>query len=212
MLYHLFKYFDNVHNLPGAGMFQYISFRAAAAIIIALLIVIVFGRNIINFLRRKQIGEEIRDLGLEGQLQKKGTPTMGGVIILLAILIPVLLFGQLDNVYIQLMLVSTIWLGLIGFLAGVSFQKGLLRAGRAPLAIFGAVSVVLVYGGIMNPASAILYQPNLSLSVLKAYYLTGFPFDLVHAAATALFLWFGAEPMLEKLERVKRKYGLTEAE
>ena len=89
---------------------------AAAAIIIALLIVIVFGRNIINFLRRKQIGEEIRDLGLEGQLQKKGTPTMGGVIILLAILIPVLLFGQLDNVYIQLMLVSTIWLGLIGFL------------------------------------------------------------------------------------------------
>ena len=115
MLYHLFKYFDNVHNLPGAGMFQYISFRAAAAIIIALLIVIVFGRNII-FLRRKQIGEEIRDLGLEGQLQKKGTPTMGGVIILLAILIPVLLFGQLDNVYIQLMLVSTIWLGLIGFL------------------------------------------------------------------------------------------------
>ena len=103
-------------------------------------------------------------------------------------------------------------MGLIGFLAGVSFQKGLLRAGRAPLAIFGAVSVVLIYGGIMNPASAILYQPNLSLSVLKAYYLTGFPFDLVHAAATALFLWFGAEPMLEKLERVKRKYGLTEAE
>ena len=103
-------------------------------------------------------------------------------------------------------------MGLIGFLAGVSFQKGLLRAGRAPLAIFGAVSVVLIYGGIMNPASAILYQPNLSVSVLKAYYLTGFPFDLVHAAATALFLWFGAEPMLEKLERVKRKYGLTEAE
>ena len=103
-------------------------------------------------------------------------------------------------------------MGLIGFLAGVSFQKGLLRAGRAPLAIFGAVSVVLIYGGIMNPASAILYQPNLSVSVLKAYYLTGFPFDLVHAAATALFLWFGAEPMLAKLERVKRKYGLTEAE
>ena len=101
-------------------------------------------------------------------------------------------------------------MGLIGFLAGLAFQKGLLRAGRAPLAIFGAVSVILIYGGLMNPASAILYQPNLSLAVLKAYYLTGFPFDLVHAAATALFLWFGAEPMLEKLERVKRKYGLTE--
>ena len=101
-------------------------------------------------------------------------------------------------------------MGLIGFLAGILFQKGLLRAGRAPLAVFGAISVVLIYGGLMNPASAILYQPNLSLSVLKAYYLTGFPFDLVHAAATALFLWLGAEPMLEKLERVKRKYGLTE--
>ena len=101
-------------------------------------------------------------------------------------------------------------MGLIGFLAGVCFQKGLLRAGRAPLAIFGAVSVVLIYGGLMNPASAILYQPNLSWSVLKAYYLTGFPFDLVHAAAMALFLWFGAEPMLEKLDRVKCKYGLTE--
>ena len=101
-------------------------------------------------------------------------------------------------------------MGLIGFFAGLAFQKGLLRAGRAPLAIFGAVSVILIYGGLMNPASAILYQPNLSLAVLKAYYLTGFPFDLVHAAATALFLWFGAEPMLEKLERIKRKYGLTE--
>ena len=93
MLYHLFKYFDNVHNLPGAGMFQYISFRAAAAIIIALLIVIVFGRNIINFLRRKQIGEEIRDLGLEGQLQKKGTPTMGGLMFIAAIAIVCLSVG-----------------------------------------------------------------------------------------------------------------------
>ena len=146
MLYHLFKYFDNVHNLPGAGMFQYISFRAAAAIIIALLIVIVFGRNIINFLRRKQIGEEIRDLGLEGQLQKKGTPTMGGVIILLAILVPVLLFGQLDNVYIQLMLVSTIWLGLIGFLDDyikVVKKRNLgLKAGQKSL---GQLLVAVLY-------------------------------------------------------------------
>lgn len=116
MLYHLFKHLDNLYDLPGAGMFQYISFRAAAAIILSLLITIVFGRKIINMLRRKQIGEDIRDLGLEGQLQKKGTPTMGGILILLSILIPVLLFGQLDNIYIQLMLVSTVWLGLIGFL------------------------------------------------------------------------------------------------
>ena len=114
MLYHLFRYLDEAYDFPGSGMFQYISFRAAAAIILALLIVIIFGRTIIDFLRRKQIGEEIRDLGLEGQLQKRGTPNMGGVTILIAILIPTLLFGRLDNVYVQLMLVSTVWLGLIG--------------------------------------------------------------------------------------------------
>ena len=114
MLYHLFKYLDEVYDLPGSGMFQYISFRAAAAVILSLLIVIIFGRRIIDFLRRKQIGEEIRDLGLEGQLQKRGTPTMGGVIILVAILVPTLLLGKLDNVYVQMMLVSTVWLGLIG--------------------------------------------------------------------------------------------------
>ena len=114
MLYHLFKYLDEVYDLPGSGMFQYISFSAAAAVILSLLIVLIFGRRIIDFLRRKQIGEEIRDLGLEGQLQKRGTPTMGGVIILVAILVPTLLLGKLDNVYVQLMLVSTVWLGLIG--------------------------------------------------------------------------------------------------
>ena len=114
MLYHLFRYLDEVYDLPGSGMFQYISFRAAAAIILSLLIVIIFGRAIIDFLRRKQIGEEIRDLGLQGQLQKKGTPTMGGVIILIAILVPMLLVGNLGNVYVRLMLVSTVWLGLIG--------------------------------------------------------------------------------------------------
>ncbi len=114
MLYHLFRYLDQYWNIPGSGMFQYLSFRAAAAVILSLLIVIIFGRRIIDFLRRKQIGEEIRDLGLEGQLQKRGTPTMGGVIILLAILVPILLLGRLDNIYVQLMLVSTMWLGLIG--------------------------------------------------------------------------------------------------
>ncbi|MBQ5638556.1 MAG: phospho-N-acetylmuramoyl-pentapeptide-transferase, partial [Alistipes sp.] len=97
MFYHLFKFLDEAYNLPGSGMFQYISFRSSAAIIVALLIAIIFGRRIIDFLRSKQIGEEIRDLGLEGQLKKRGTPTMGGVIILLSILVPTLLFGKLDN-------------------------------------------------------------------------------------------------------------------
>ena len=114
MLYHLFKYLDRTYDLPGSGVFQYLSFRAAAAVIVSLLIVVIFGRRIIDYLRRKQIGEEIRDLGLDGQMQKRGTPTMGGVIILLAILVPTLLFAQLDNIYVQLMIVSSLCLGFIG--------------------------------------------------------------------------------------------------
>lgn len=114
MLYPIFQYLDRFYDIPGSGVFQYISFRAVAAFILALLIVIYCGMPIIRFLQRKQIGEEIRDLGLEGQLQKRGTPTMGGVIILLAVLVPTLLFGRLDNIYVLLMLVSTLWLGFIG--------------------------------------------------------------------------------------------------
>lgn len=115
MLYYLFSYLDQF-DFPGAGMFQYISFRSAMTVISSLIISLIFGKRIINFLRKKQIGEEIRDLGLEGQMQKKGTPTMGGIIILASIIIPTLLFGDLQNVYVILMLVTTIWLGTIGFL------------------------------------------------------------------------------------------------
>lgn len=114
MLYRLFEYLNENTDLPGMRIGEYISFRSAAAIILSLLITIVFGKRIIRFLKSKQIGEDIRDLGLEGQLQKKGTPTMGGIIIILAIIIPVLLFGDLSNVYIRLMLISTLWLGFIG--------------------------------------------------------------------------------------------------
>lgn len=114
MLYRLFEYLNENTDLPGMRIGEYISFRSAAAIIVSLLIAIVFGKRIIRFLKRKQIGEDIRDLGLEGQLQKKGTPTMGGIIIILAVIVPVLLFGDLENVYIQLMLISTLWLGFIG--------------------------------------------------------------------------------------------------
>ena len=116
MLYTLFRYLDRVYDLPGSGMFQYITFRGVAAFIIAMLIVIYIGKPIIRKLQKLQIGEEIRDLGLEGQLTKKGTPTMGGILILLAILIPVLLLARVDNIYIMLMVISTIWCGAIGFL------------------------------------------------------------------------------------------------
>lgn len=116
MLYYLFTYLDEAYNLPGAGVFQYITFRAAAAVITSLIISLLFGKSLIRMLIRRQVGESIRDLGLEGQLEKKGTPTMGGLIILAAILVPVLLFTRLDNIYIKLMIFTTIWLGFIGFL------------------------------------------------------------------------------------------------
>jgi len=114
MLYYLFTYLDQF-DFPGAGMFQYLTFRASFAVITSLVISTVIGKRIIKFLQRKQIGETVRDLGLEGQSQKQGTPTMGGIIILASILIPVLLFADLSNIYIILMLVTTVWLGAIGF-------------------------------------------------------------------------------------------------
>ena len=116
MLYYLFEYLDKVLDIPGAGVFKYISFRAALAMIISLFITLFLGKPIIRLLLRKQVGETIRDLGLEGQTQKQGTPTMGGLIILSAILIPTILLARLDNIYIILMIVSTLWLGFIGFL------------------------------------------------------------------------------------------------
>lgn len=116
MLYYLFDYLDKQFNLIGAGVFQYISFRAGMAAFLSLLITITLGEKLIHVLRRKQVGEEIRDLGLKGQMQKKGTPTMGGIIIIGAILVPTLLFAKLDNVYVILLIIATCWLGFIGFL------------------------------------------------------------------------------------------------
>ena len=115
MLYYLFEFLENEYQVPGASLFQFITFRAAMAILFSLLIATAYGKRIITFLQKKQIGESIRDLGLEGQKQKAGTPTMGGLIIIMATLIPVLLFAKLENIYILLLIVTTIWMGLIGF-------------------------------------------------------------------------------------------------
>ena len=116
MLYYLFEYLENTYNLPGAGLFQYLSFRSALSVITSLIIATVFGKRIINLLRKKQIGETVRDLGLAGQNEKAGTPTMGGVIIILATLVPVLLFTKLENIYVILLIVTTLWMGTIGFI------------------------------------------------------------------------------------------------
>ena len=115
MLYYLFEYLEQQYQLPGASLFNYISFRSAAAIITSLLISTIFGKKIIEFLKFKQIGESIRDLGLEGQKEKAGTPTMGGIIIIIATLIPVILFSKLENIYIILLIITMLWMGLIGF-------------------------------------------------------------------------------------------------
>lgn len=150
MLYYLFTFLDKAYNVPGAGMFQFISFRAALATIFSLFISLIYGKRIINYLRTKQIGETVRELGLEGQMAKTGTPTMGGVIILGALLIPTLLFAKVLNIYILLMLFTTIWLGLIGFLDDYIkvFRKnkeGL--AGR--FKIIGQVVAGLVVGSVL---------------------------------------------------------------
>ena len=115
MLYYLFDYLENQFDVFGAGLFQYISFRSALAFILSLLFSTIYGKRIINYLQRKQVGESVRDLGLVGQIEKAGTPTMGGVIIILATLIPVVLFAKLDNVYIVILIVTTVWMGIIGF-------------------------------------------------------------------------------------------------
>ena len=170
MLYHLFRYLDEAYDLPGSGMFQYISFRAAAAIILSLLIVIIFGRRIIDFLRRRQIGEDIRDLGLQGQLQKKGTPTMGGVIILVAILIPMLLFGKLDNVYIQLMLVSTVWLGFIGGLDDyIKVFRHRKEGLKGRFKVVGQVGLGIIVGTTMWLSPQIVVREKVTQPVQTVY-------------------------------------------
>jgi len=116
MLYYLFEFLESQFSLPGAGLFQFITFRAAVAFILSLLISSIYGKRIINFLRNKQVGETIRDLGLEGQKLKTGTPTMGGIIIILATLIPVFLLAKLDNIYVIILIITTLWMGLIGFI------------------------------------------------------------------------------------------------
>ncbi|MFZ4548165.1 MAG: phospho-N-acetylmuramoyl-pentapeptide-transferase [Bacteroidales bacterium] len=177
MLYYLFTFLDKAYNVPGAGLFQFISFRAAMATIFSLFISLVYGKRIINYLRTKQIGETVRELGLEGQMAKTGTPTMGGLIILGSILIPTLLFAKILNIYILLMLFVTVWLGLIGFLDDYIkvFRKnkeGL--AGR--FKILGQVVAGLVIGSVLyfHPGIVIRERLPQRKTEIKAGQLTAF--------------------------------------
>lgn len=150
MLYYLFNYLDKTFDFPGAGVFNYISFRAAMALITSLIISLLFGKRIIEFIRRKQIGETIRELGLEGQTQKRGTPTMGGLIIIGAIIIPTLLFAKIHNVYIVLMLITTVWLGAIGFLDDyIKVFKKDKEGLKGKFKIIGQIGIGLIVGCVL---------------------------------------------------------------
>ena len=168
MLYHLFDYLNTLYDIPGAGMVQYISFRSAAAIVIALLVVIFCGKIVIRALQRRQIGEEIRDLGLEGQLAKKGTPTMGGIIILLAIVVPVLLFARLDNIYIILLLVATVWCGLIGLLDDyIKVFRHNKEGLQGRFKIVGQVGLGIIVGTVMCFSQDIVIREHTTIPVEK---------------------------------------------
>lgn len=158
MLYYLFNWLDKTFDFPGAGVFQYISFRAAMSVITSLIIMLILGKPFIKWLRKKQIGETVRNLGLEGQKEKEGTPTMGGLLILAAIIIPTLLFAKLDNIYVLIMLGTTVWLGLIGFLDDyIKVFKKHKEGLRGKYKVIGQVVLGLVVGLL------IMYHPDITI-------------------------------------------------
>ena len=150
MLYYLFSYLDQSFDFPGAGVFQYISFRSGMAVVTSLFITLIIGKKIINRLRLQQIGETVRDLGLAGQNQKAGTPTMGGIIILAAIVIPTLLFAKLNNIYIIILLISTLWMGAIGFIDDyIKVFKKNKEGLRGKFKVLGQISLGILVGGML---------------------------------------------------------------
>ncbi|MGV7107070.1 phospho-N-acetylmuramoyl-pentapeptide-transferase [Flavobacterium sp. U410] len=150
MLYYLFQYLDKTLDFPGAGVFQYITFRSAMAFILSLAIATIYGKKIINFLRNQQVGETVRELGLEGQMQKAGTPTMGGIIIILATLVPVFLFARLENIYIVLLVVTTLWMGTIGFIDDyIKIFKKDKEGLKGRFKVIGQVGLGLIVGSVL---------------------------------------------------------------
>ena len=150
MLYYLFDYLDKTVDIPGTGVFQYITFRSGLAVILSLLISTIYGKKIIEFLRNQQVGETVRELGLAGQTQKAGTPTMGGLIIILATLIPVLLFAKLDNIYIVLLIVTTLWMGTIGFIDDyIKIFKNDKEGLKGRFKVIGQVGLGLIVGSVL---------------------------------------------------------------
>lgn len=162
MLYYLFQYLEEFFKIPGAGVFQYITFRSGMALIISLLISIIYGKKIIKFLHNMQVGETVRELGLEGQKEKAGTPTMGGVIIIIATLIPVLLFAKLDNIYVLLLILTTVWMGVIGFLDDyIKVFKKDKEGLKGRFKVIGQVGLGLIVGAVLyfSPSVTVREMP-----------------------------------------------------
>lgn len=172
MLYYLFEYLDQSFDIPGAGVFKYITFRAGLAMVFSLLVSLVFGKKIIRLLQKQQIGETIRDLGLEGQVQKAGTPTMGGIIIIAAILIPVLLFAKLDNIYILLLILTTLWMGAIGFADDyIKVFKKNKEGLRGKFKVLGQVTLGVIVGSILyfHPDVVMKEQASRSATTVQLF-------------------------------------------
>jgi phospho-N-acetylmuramoyl-pentapeptide-transferase len=162
MLYYLFEYLEQQYQFPGASVFQFITFRAALAIILSLLISTIFGKRIIAFLQRQQVGESIRDLGLDGQVEKAGTPTMGGIIIILATLIPVILLAKLENIYVILLIITTVWMGLVGFADDyIKVFKKDKEGLKGRFKIMGQVGLGLIVGAV------IYFHPGITIKQEK---------------------------------------------
>ncbi len=185
MLFYLLQYLDNAFDFPGAGLYQYITFRSGMAFILSLLISTLFGKKIINYLRRQQIGETVRELGLEGQNEKAGTPTMGGVIIILATLIPVLLLAKLDNIYVLVLILTTVWMGIIGFLDDyIKVFKKDKEGLKGRFKVVGQIGIGIIVGAIFY------FHPNITVRDTPSILLeTGATsrFDIKSTATTIPF-------------------------
>lgn len=171
MLYYFFEYLDKTCDIPGTGVFQYITFRSALALILSLMISTIYGKKIITFLRNKQVGETVRELGLDGQAQKAGTPTMGGLIIIIAMLIPVLLLTKLNNIYIILLIVTTLWMGTIGFIDDyIKIFKKDKQGLKGIFKVIGQVGLGLIVGSVLyfHPGVTVRERANESTAVNKS--------------------------------------------
>ena len=185
MIYYFLEYLDQTFDLPGTGLYQYITFRSGVALILSLLISTIFGKRIIKYIRRKQIGETVRELGLEGQNQKAGTPTMGGIIIILATLIPVILFARIDNLYIWLLILTTIWMGTIGFLDDyIKVFKKDKEGLKGKFKVFGQIGLGIIVGSILyfHPDVTVREAPDNMLNTEMAS-----RFDVKSTATTIPF-------------------------